>query len=373
MAEHTVPIRFECEVTWDDLGDAHDSHAIRNGRKRRWFDDYGWRTYAVGFLMCAGAALLLFALLRTWIALLAGVAVFGYIGVSWAYKGATQSSTTLKKSWVEFTTSTMASNLVGRQELAFDQDGITRRTETAVAWRPWAAVSDLSEEAGGIAITIGTEFWLLPPSLFPGDRERGSLLRHLLRWKESADRPAMRIPEGELLSPEFDLHASHVSRASALGAPPWQPTPREMVRTGVDAFVAVGFWPWWERPVALIGLVAAFSALWRLVGSRLRDRWFSAKNTRRQLNDESVRAGFSGMTLGFGPEGLSEASPNSWELDTWPAIWEVVVNEDATFFRTTSARIYILPASAFPNSDAYFDFVEQALAYRRAALQGQAA
>ena len=146
-----------------------------------------------------------------------------------------------------------------------------------------------------------------------------------------------------------------------------------MAFAGLDVYIAAAFWPWWDRPVAWVGLLAALSALWKLAGSRLYDRWRCRKYALRQTNDDSIRPGFSGITLGFGPNGLSEASPNSWELDTWPAIWEVVVDEKATFFRTTSARIYILPASAFPDPDAYFDFVEQALAYRRAALQDQAA
>lgn len=372
MAERNNPIRFECEVTWDDLSRVDESRAVGTGWKHRWFREYSWRVCLLGFLMCAGATLLLFALIRTWLSLLAGAAVFGFIGITWAFAGSRNRWATWDKGVKEFRASAMASNLVGTHELEFDDEGVTRRTQTTVAWRPWGTIG-VADEAGGLTITCDTELWRLPPAVFPGDQERQSLFKHLVGLKQSAGQPATRIAEGDIVSPVFDLCASHLHGAWALGVRPWAPKPKEIALAGLNIYIAAAFWPWWERPVAWVGLSAALTAIWTLLGSRLYERWRFRKNALRQTRDDAILASFKGITLGFGPAGLTEASPVCWNLDTWPAIWEVVVNENATLFRTTSARIYILPASAFPDSDSYFDFVEEALSYRRAALQQQAA
>lgn len=315
MAKETTPIRFECEVTWDDVSNVHEARASETGWKYRWFREAGWRVYLLGFAMCAAATILLFALIQTWIALLAGAAVFGFIGVSWAIAGSRNRWTTWDKSVKEFRASSMASNLVGTHELEFDHEGITRRTQTAVAWRPWGAVS-VTDEAGGLVFASGTDFWLLPPSVFLGNRERQDLLKHLIGLKQAAGQPAPRIAEGELVSPRFDLGESHIYGASALGVRSWVPGLKETALTGLNIYIAAAFWPWWERPVAWVGLSAALTAIWQVLGSRLYERRQCRRNVLRQTGDDSIRAGFSGITLGFGPEGLSEASPNSWELDT---------------------------------------------------------
>jgi len=366
VAEEEQPIRFEFDVSWDDLRSVYLGMWAGDGWRRRWLGEYSWRTYVLGFAMCIGATVLLFALIQSWVALVAGAAVFGFTG---AYDGTRRRATTWDRAWEQFKAAPMAANLVGRQVMEFDPTGVTRRTATTENWRPWAGISRVTGEFGGIVVTCGVEHWLLPESFFPGASEKALLLEHLRGWKDAPHDSGPRIADGELVSPPFNLHEGHLYRAAALSARSFVPSRGSVVWGGINALSAVAWWPWWAHPpVSWLGALGAAFAFWTFVGSRFFERWSYKKLARQQMDDESLRPGFSGVTLGISAEGLTEVSPRSSSQEHWPAIWEVVIDETAAFFRTSSATIYVLPAAAFPTSDAYFDFVEKALEYRRAAL-----
>jgi hypothetical protein len=112
-----------------------------------------------------------------------------------------------------------------------------------------------------------------------------------------------------------------------------------------------------------LGLVGAAVA-WFVFGGPQRLNSFRT-TVRAQATDGAER--LKAVSLGLDARGLLEATPASRNMESWAAISSVDSRPDATFFRNNRDGVYILPASAFPSEDAYFDFVERALEFRRSA------
>ena len=64
-----------------------------------------------------------------------------------------------------------------------------------------------------------------------------------------------------------------------------------------------------------------------------------------------------------------ERTPVASHQVNWPAIRKCEVTMRTAVFHTGSGLV-IVPRRVFPDSDAYFDFVEKALEFRRKALEG---
>lgn len=372
MSQPSEPVfSVEVDVSWDDVREFYIFNGLGNGRKSEWFGRYGWRTYLLGFGMCLGATLLLYALVQTQVALVAGAAAFGALFLGWAAQGLLYRPRTWDRGWEHLKADPAYAQLVGRHILEMGGFGIRIGAGSTTAKRPWSQI--IRTARNGLAIYVWespNRAIVFPESLLRSLADAQAMYERILAYQ--SDAPTVENPEvidGALVSPEFSIGERHLYAAASLSATSFVPGARELIWTVPNAFVAVAMWPWTRAPVALVvGPLCVCSVGWKLVGSRLRERYWLRSLAKRQLATPEQRAGFENLKLAIGPGGLIEASPRSRNEETWNSITSVVPRADATFFVNSRAGIYVLPHEAFETDDAYFNFVEQALEYRRAAL-----
>lgn len=374
MADEEQPIRIDCDVTWEDLREFYNFTNLGSGLRYTWLANYSWRIYFLGFLMCLGATLLLFALERTLISLLLSAGSFGLIYAWFVFDGVFRRDRTWEKNWQRFKQDPQFVNSIGPTSYELSPRGVLESRRETTAWRPWSGIERIELPQGAVYLYTGpVTAFVIPAAAFSSAEGAGRLADTLRGWKRDSADAHWTIAEGETVTPRFDVTEADIYASALLSAKPLAPARSELGWAAFSGFIAFGMWPWSHSATALVvGPWCALTVFYSLVGSRLLDRFLRRRHARKQLATPDRLAGFTGMTLGIAADGLSEASPRSRHKESWAAIARIVPQESATFFLNRTGLVYILPARAFPTEDAYFDFVEKAIEYRRQALDSAA-
>lgn len=120
-----------------------------------------------------------------------------------------------------------------------------------------------------------------------------------------------------------------------------------------------------ETPLMLSTLflgVAAFSLFQRklMPGQVLRAM-------RRQLQEEWSKKLGGWRRLSITPESITFTGKLITASALWEAVEQIAVTDDYAFFFTTRRTGFVLPARAFPDDEAFEEFVKTARQYRKAA------
>jgi hypothetical protein len=100
----------------------------------------------------------------------------------------------------------------------------------------------------------------------------------------------------------------------------------------------------------------------------LRQRAMVMRQIRRQLQGEPRLLGW--RRLAIGPEAVTFTSKFVTITARWPGVDPIAVTEDHAFLFTTKLTGIIVPVRAFPDDEAFRDFVKAARRYQRAADDG---
>jgi hypothetical protein len=88
---------------------------------------------------------------------------------------------------------------------------------------------------------------------------------------------------------------------------------------------------------------------------------------RKQLDEEWSKKLGGWRRLSISPESISFTGKLMTASALWEAVEQIAVTEDHAFFFTTRRTGFVLPARAFPDEEAFREFVKTARYYRRAA------
>jgi hypothetical protein len=91
---------------------------------------------------------------------------------------------------------------------------------------------------------------------------------------------------------------------------------------------------------------------------------------RKQLDDEWNRKLLGWRRLSLTPEAITFTGELTTFSVRWPAVEQIVTTEDHAIFLVTRQTGLVLPVRAFPDEEAFREFVKAARRYRKAANAG---
>jgi hypothetical protein len=120
----------------------------------------------------------------------------------------------------------------------------------------------------------------------------------------------------------------------------------------------------WERLTGwllafLLGMLSGLLlllAMARLTQRRQRQRW---------ATDKRYAALFQQRRLTISPEGVRVVSPTTESFTRWPGFCQIGSTDEHAFFFITPENAIVVPRRAFATDEAYDDFVNLAVAFRR--------
>jgi hypothetical protein len=254
---------------------------------------------------------------------------------------------------------------VGQRRITLDPLGVTCRAAGFNTFTPWGGIRQMTEVGGAVYLwDAPSRAFILPRSAFESAEAAARACEVARRLSRSAAEAALpQQPGGKIASPVFDLSESDLQTAvrprSSL-----RPTRSDLFWAGSGALFGFDLGSGILPLQIGLGAAAAFGA-WYWLGGPAQLRRTHA-GFRAQI--EHAGDGFQQVALGLDERSLYEASPLSQNMELWQSITQLDQRAEAAYFWNSRGGVYVLPRRAFDTDDDYFDFVERALEYRRAAL-----
>lgn len=254
--------------------------------------------------------------------------------------------------------------LVGRRLVSFNADGVTCQGHDFNSFTPWAGIRRIAQVDGAAYLWDINRAIILPRSAFESAEAAERMCESAERLRRSATN--VTLPEragGAVVSPPFVLNENEaqtlVTFRSAL-AP--MRTSAFWIAGGLLTGLDIGAGNVWIQLV--LGVIGAAVAWYFFGGPWLLTRVRSSVVEQMAKFDKDDRT----TSLGVDQRGLFEAMPIARTMEPWGSIARVETRTGGAVLWNNRGGIYFLPRHAFESDDDYFDFVEKALEYRRAAL-----